>query len=165
VPEHPLDRRDGRAVKTAPTTVEVPIREAATQDAPQLAELTTQLGYPVKADAMRARLERLVGRSDDVVLVAVDGHDAPIGWIHVAMLALLEHSDYASINGLVVDEAHRSRGIGQALVAAAEAWARDRGAAQLTVRSRSTRQRAHRFYERLGYAQVKLSHVFAKPLV
>jgi GNAT superfamily N-acetyltransferase len=81
------------------------------------------------------------------------------------MLALLEHSDYASINGLVVDEGRRGAGIGRALVAAGEAWARQRGAKEITVRSRSTRERAHRFYERIGYEEIKRSHVFGKPLV
>jgi GNAT superfamily N-acetyltransferase len=147
-----------RAVKTT-------IRAAALRDSPELADLTTQLGYPVEADAMRRRLERLLGRSDDVVLVAVDGDDRAIGWIHVAMPALLEHGDYASINGLVVDERWRDGGIGRALVAAGEEWARQHGATEITVRSRSTRERAHRFYAQNGYDEIKLSHVFGKPLV
>ena len=158
----PLDRSYVHPMKSAG---QPRIREATAQDAPELAALTSQLGYPSDTDEILARLARLAASRDDVVIVAVDDHDRPIGWIHVAMLALLEHSDYASINGLVVDEGRRSRGIGQALVAAGEAWARERGAAEITVRSRSTRERAHRFYERLGYTQVKLSHVFAKPLV
>ena len=145
--------------------VNATIRAAAGNDAPELADLTTQLGYPVETDAMRARLERLQGRSDDLVLVAVDRDDRPIGWIHVAMLALLEHSDYASINGLVVDERRRGAGIGRALVAAGEEWARQRGATEITVRSRSSRERAHRFYEQLGFVEIKRSHVFSKPLV
>jgi GNAT superfamily N-acetyltransferase len=141
------------------------IRAAAVGDAPELAELTTQLGYPVEPAAMRARLEHVLARSHDVVLVAVDADDRPIGWIHVAVLALLEHSHHAAINGLVVDERHRSAGIGRALLAAGEAWARQRGAIEISVRSRSTRERAHRFYERLGYEEIKRSHVFGKPLV
>jgi GNAT superfamily N-acetyltransferase len=145
--------------------VNATIRVAAVTDAPELADLTTQLGYPVETDAMRARLERLLASSDDVVLVAVDPDDRPIGWIHVAMLALLEHGDYASINGLVVDEGERGVGIGHALLGAGEAWAREQGAIEITVRSRSTRTRAHRFYERNGYDEIKRSHVFGKPLV
>jgi hypothetical protein len=34
----------------------------------------------------------------------------------------------------------------------------------MVVRSRITRERAHGFYERHGYATVKTSHVFEKPL-
>jgi GNAT superfamily N-acetyltransferase len=145
--------------------VNATIRAAALHDSPELADLTTQLGYPVEADEMRARLERLLGRSDEVVLVAVDPHDRPVGWIHLAILGLLEHSDHAAINGLVVDERVRGTGIGRALVDAGEAWARQHGATEITVRSRSTRTRAHRFYERNGYDEIKRSHVFGKPLV
>jgi hypothetical protein len=34
----------------------------------------------------------------------------------------------------------------------------------MQVRSRMSRERAHRFYEREGYEQVKTSVVFRKPL-
>ena len=141
------------------------IRPATETDAGPMAELTTQLGYPVDAATLGERLADVRTRTDDGVLVAVDADDRPIGWVHVARLALLEASDLACINGLVVDDDHRSRGVGASLVEAAERWARARGAAAIMVRSRSTRERAHRFYERLGYVEVKRSHVFEKPLV
>jgi GNAT superfamily N-acetyltransferase len=134
-------------------------------DAAIVADLTTQLGYPSSADEIATRFAELRGRHDDEVLVATDSNDTPIGWVHVARVAALESSATAFIGGLVVDDAHRSGGIGAELLAAAEDWARRRGAATMIVRSRSTRERAHRFYERAGYAQIKLSHVFEKPLV
>ena len=141
------------------------IRPMVAADAGRAASLTTQLGYPVEADALAERLAVVRTRATDELLVAVDGDDRAIGWIHVSMLAVLERSDLACINGLVVDEEHRSEGIGVALVEAAEAWARAQGAATIMVRSRSTRERAHRFYERIGYVETKRSHVFEKPLV
>ena len=134
-------------------------------DAARVAVLTTQLGYPVETDEMARRLADVRTGRDDLVLVAVDAADSVIGWIHVARLALLEAGAVACINGLVVDEPARSVGIGRELVDAAETWARDRGATAIIVRSRSTRERAHRFYERLGYVEIKRSHVFEKPLV
>ena len=141
------------------------IRPMTDADADRAAELTTQLGYPVDAPTLRARLARVRASDADEIMVATDAGDAAIGWIHVARLALLEASDLACINGLVVDEEHRSDGIGTALVEAAEAWARDHGATAIMVRSRSARVRAHRFYERIGYVEVKRSHVFEKSLV
>ena len=141
------------------------IRPMVEADAERAAELTTQLGYPVDAQALRARLAELLTSDADAVLVATDADDTAIAWVHVARLFLLEASGLACIHGLVVDERHRSDGIGAALVAAAERWARDRGATAILVRSRSTRERAHRFYERIGYVEVKRSHVFEKPLV
>lgn len=141
------------------------IRPMVEADAHRVAGLTTQLGYPVDAVTLTARLAEVRTRVADEVLVAVDADDLAIGWIHVTRLALLEASDLACINGLVVDEHHRSGGIGSDLVEAAETWARDRGAKAIIVRSRSTRVRAHEFYEHLGYVEVKRSHVFEKPLV
>jgi GNAT superfamily N-acetyltransferase len=141
------------------------IRPATEADVGPMAELTAQLGYPVDAETLGERLADVRTRTADEVIVAVDEHDRPIAWVHVALLATLEASDLAAITGLVVDEGRRSGGIGGSLVDAAERWARDRGATAILVRSRSTRVRAHRFYERLGYVEVKRSHVFEKPLV
>jgi len=141
------------------------IRAATETDLGPMAELTTQLGYPVEPETLGTRLADVRSRTADEVLVAVDTNDRPLGWVHVSRLALLEAGDLAAINGLVVDEHHRSSGIGAALVEAAERWAREHGAAAIMVRSRSTRLRAHRFYERLGYLEIKRSHVFEKPLV
>jgi len=142
-----------------------PIRPMRAADAERVADLATQLGYPVAADELARRFADLGARADHEVLVATDDADRPIGWIHISRVATLAASDLASIDGLVVDDGLRSGGIGAALVDAAESWARERGARTVTVRSRSTRQRAHRFYERIGYVEIKLSHVFSKSLV
>ena len=141
------------------------IRPATAADLAPMAELTTQLGYPVDPETLGERLADMRARTADEVLVAVDEDNHPIAWVHVALLATLEASDLAAINGLVVEEGHRSSGLGASLVDAAEHWARDRGATTILVRSRSTRVRAHRFYQRLGYHEVKRSHVFEKRLV
>ena len=51
------------------------------------------------------------------------------------------------IEELFVEEAKRGAGTGQALVAAVVAWARQRGAVEVTVPTR----RAGAYYERLGF--------------
>ena len=76
----------------------------------------------------------------------------------------LASGEQAELVGLVVDEALRGRGIGAALVTAAEAWARERGLARLRVRSNVTREATHSFYRRLGYEEVKRQVVFRKSL-
>jgi GNAT superfamily N-acetyltransferase len=70
----------------------------------------------------------------------------------------------AEIAGLVVASEVRSRGIGRHLVARAERWALERGLTDMIVRSRSTREAAHRFCLREGYRQTKISAVFTKEL-
>jgi hypothetical protein len=47
---------------------------------------------------------------------------------------------------------------------AAERWARERGCAQVRVRSRVSREGAHQFYVRLGYAKEKTQYTFRAPL-
>lgn len=140
------------------------IRSATLKDVPALVELNGQLGYPTTEPDLRHRLEPILASVEDAVLVAVDGNE-PIGWVHVAVERGLEASDVAGLRGLVVHERHRSTRVGRELLRAAETWAREHECGVVTVRSRVTRERAHRFYEREGYVHVKTSHVFSKPLV
>jgi GNAT superfamily N-acetyltransferase len=143
----------------------VRIRPMTAADASLVADLTTQLGYPTSPVETAERLSALLARPDDhAALVAEEGSRA-VGWVHVAIYTSLESGRVATIGGLVVDEGHRSGGIGAELLAAAEEWARENGAAKMVVRSRVSRERAHRFYEREGYVLVKTSHVFEKRLV
>jgi GNAT superfamily N-acetyltransferase len=58
----------------------------------------------------------------------------------------------------------RSLGVGKRLCAEVEAWSREKGIAVVRVTSRITRERAHRFYLREGYEQIKTSAVFEKVL-
>ncbi|HET7686293.1 MAG TPA: GNAT family N-acetyltransferase [Candidatus Limnocylindria bacterium] len=143
---------------------EARIRPARPADAGAVAELSGQLGYPVDANEQARRLAPVLASERDAVLVAVDVADRPIGWIHVQERMLLEASGQALVAGLVVDAAHRSDGIGRALLAAGEAWARERGLATMRVLSRVERERAHRFYQREGYRIIKRSLNFEKPL-
>lgn len=134
-------------------------------DASTVAELTTQLGYAVEGPAQAVRIAGLLAApGEHAALVAADAEDRPLGWIHVARQRYLEGDDTAVIMGLVVGEGHRSGGIGAELLGAGEAWAARIGCTTMTVRSRVTRERAHRFYERHGYLLEKTSHTFRKPL-
>jgi GNAT superfamily N-acetyltransferase len=146
-------------------TTDIRIRPMRSTDAPHVADLATQLGYPSTTDDILHRLTELDGHPRATALVAVDDADEPIGWIQVERTPSLVVGDTALIGGLVVDEAHRSGRIGQALLAAGEEWARQQGATTMTVSSRIARERAHRFYEREGYERLKTSYIFTKPLV
>ena len=60
-------------------------------------------------------------------------------------------SGRADLEGLVVEDEYRANGIGEMLLDAAQAWASRRGCTALRLLSNVTRERAHRFYRRLGY--------------
>jgi GNAT superfamily N-acetyltransferase len=63
-----------------------------------------------------------------------------------------------------VDRSQRRLGVGLALMNRAEVWARDRGCSMVRLTSSSMRNAAHRFYEALGYTNIKTQFSFIKPL-
>jgi GNAT superfamily N-acetyltransferase len=130
-------------------------------DATAGADLCGQLGYPVDPVRFAARLAAVSDQEDAAVFVAeIAGRVT--GWIHVAITPMLELDRGGEILGLVVDADYRSAGVGAALLAEGERWARAAGCAAMRVRSRIARDRAHAFYERHGYARVKTQHAFEK---
>lgn len=139
------------------------IREIAALDAQAAASLSTELGYPVSPAAMEQRIRRLASSPDHVVFVGCVG-DSVVAWIDVGVVQHLQSEPAGEIGGFVVASGYRSTGIGRKLVRRAEEWARNRGLGRMVVRSQIKRDAAHRFYLREGYAQVKTSHMFAKPL-
>jgi GNAT superfamily N-acetyltransferase len=143
---------------------ELKIRRAKSADAPQLAVLTGQLGYPATAAQIRERLRRIQPASQNAVFVADSSRDGVVGWLHVSRDALLESEIRAEVNGLVVADGQRSLGAGARLLAAAEDWARKHRCKSMSVRSNVIRERAHKFYERNGYEHYKTQKSFRKPL-
>jgi len=132
-------------------------------DAGAVAKLATQLGYPSSEEQLVERIARVVGREDAAALVADDA-ESVVAWIHVELRLTLVTDQGAQVMALVVDERCRGRGIGAALMAEAERWARERGANTLRVGSRTSRTAARRFYERAGYRLTKTSNWFEKQL-
>lgn len=143
----------------------VSIRAATREDAVALAPLSGQLGYPATPADVTQRLERILADPVHAVYLVETPGRLVLGWIHVFVHVTVESDPSAEIGGLVVAEGHRSRGIGQELLAQAEQWARRQGCGRMIVRSNVIRARAHRFYERLGYASYKSQRVFAKELL
>ena len=132
------------------------IRAAVPADAPALAVLSGELGYPATAEQV---LERLASMGPTQhVLVFDDGEVR--GWIEVIEALRLESGRFAEITGLVVSPDVRGGGIGAALVEAAAEWARKRGLPKVRVRCNVTRERTHRFYLRQGFAEGKRQVVF-----
>jgi GNAT superfamily N-acetyltransferase len=140
------------------------VRAATAADAEAIARLCGELGYPTAATDVEVRRGAIEASPEHVLLVAeVDG--IVLGWLHASVVHSIEYERHAEIRGLVVDARARSRALGARLVAAAEHWALSRGIALMRVRSQILRERAHRFYERVGYNEIKQQKVFDKRLV
>ena len=140
------------------------IRRARTSDAPQVAELSGQLGYPTTAAEIVKRMRKLKPASQNAMFVAESPSAGVVGWTHVSVTHLIEVGTRAELNGLVVGEGQRSLGAGARLLEAAEDWARKQDCPSMSVRSNVIRDRAHKFYERLGYEHYKTQKAFRKAL-
>jgi GNAT superfamily N-acetyltransferase len=143
---------------------EAGLRRARLSDAARIAELSGQLGYPTTEKQMKMRLKGVMQNKEAACFVAQSRDDNLIGWIHVSSTPLLEVERRAEVNGLVVDEAARSRGAGALLLAAGEKWARGKRCRSMSVRSNVLRERAHGFYLRHGYEHYKTQKAFQKEL-
>jgi GNAT superfamily N-acetyltransferase len=86
------------------------------------------------------------------------------GWIGAYLFQSVETGSCVEINGIVVEQSIRSRGIGRALLPAAEEWGRSFGSNEISVRSNVKRDRAHQFYAKNGYRHVKTQKEFRKSL-
>jgi ribosomal protein S18 acetylase RimI-like enzyme len=107
----------------------------------QRADVTRPWNDPRKDVARKRRVQRelfLVAVENDVIVGTVmAGYDGHRGWV----------------NYLAVEPSERRRGIGRALMAAAEAGVRALGCPKLAVQVRADNPEALAFYERLGFAR------------
>jgi GNAT superfamily N-acetyltransferase len=140
------------------------VRPAQPCDCEAMADLAGQLGYECTGEEVRKRLRDMQDSNQYAVFVAELPERQIAGWIGASLFRSIETASCVEINGLVVDNGIRSRGIGKILLSAVEEWARSIGFDVISVHSNVTRDRAHRFYLNNGYAQVKTQKEFRKSL-
>jgi len=108
---------------------------------------------PPDWDVRRAAvaLRAAIASHDACVLIAEESGTTLVGFCTAYQdLHSVRFGYRAWVEDLAVDPRHRSRGVGKALLDAARAWARARGATHLELDSAEARTDAHRFYEREG---------------
>ena len=137
------------------------IRSAGAIDAPRIAALAEQLGYPIPLPTIHERLVRM-DASAHAVGVAVRVRDGVLGWVETQIEEPLTSARRCRVSGLIVDLRERQQGIGRSLLVWAEAWARVHGCGEMYLTSNVHREEAHAFYTHLGWEHRKTSHVYAK---
>jgi len=140
------------------------VRRASVNDSATIAALSAQLGYPSAVDRVRERLLIVGVGQCDAVYVAESAQGVVIGWVHVAERQLVMTDRDACIEGRVVDEAWRRKGVGQMLLQTAEQWAVQQGHRAIRVRSNVVRAAAHEFYQNHGCHEVKRQVVYRRDL-
>ena len=113
---------------------------------------------PTTADELAA----IVGSDACTLFVARDGDGRILGSLTLAAFRI-PTGVRAWIEDVVVDDAARGRGAGEALVAAAVARAGALGAKTVDLTSRPNREAANRLYVRAGFAQ-RTTNVYRRTL-
>lgn len=113
-------------------------------------------------------MQQWLQRSDTVVMVAEreDGSGLS-GFAEVGTRPYAdgcESSPVAFLEGWYVDPECRGRGIGAALVRAAEAWARDRGLTEFASDALLANVNSHHAHEAVGFVEVERAVRYRKPL-
>jgi GNAT superfamily N-acetyltransferase len=134
------------------------VRKAQEEDIPRILELYRQLSHN-PGDYQQAsvsdccnvlrRMQEYPGYS---LLVAEDDGDV-VGTTMMAILPGFAHltSPFAVIEYVVIDEKRRGRGIGKLLMEHCRKLAKEAGCYKIMLTSDKRRERAHKFYESLGY--------------
>jgi ribosomal protein S18 acetylase RimI-like enzyme len=90
--------------------------------------------------------------ADQTVLVAEGAEKEPLGFVHLHGATDFHTGErHGHVSDIVVAPAAEGRGVGAALMAAAEDWARSRGFRLLSLHVFDANTRARALYERLGY--------------
>jgi GNAT superfamily N-acetyltransferase len=126
-------------------------------------ELVCQLGYDVQPSDMAERIDLVLTNDTHYAAVADDGYTI-LGLVHAYKRPALEKGFAVVVQSLVVDRRARKSGIGKLLMAAAETWARSKGAKHVILHTRIDRNDAHAFYERIGYTNSATSHLMTKSI-
>jgi ribosomal protein S18 acetylase RimI-like enzyme len=138
------------------------LRDAVLADFPAVWRLLGQLGYAPDEAEFRRRFDSVLAADGHRLIVAGE-EGAVAGVLHVFERAALDKGCEAVVQALVVDDTMRSRGVGEALMREAEAWAAGRGLAATSLYTRIDRDRARAFYERIGFRLKATSHLLGRP--
>jgi ribosomal protein S18 acetylase RimI-like enzyme len=146
------------------------IRAATLADLPAVLALVPRLaatGSPPGRDAEQIEASDIESvtralrqpAADEVLLVAEDGGGLR-GLIHVkTVVDYFSQQPIAHVSDVVVAASAEGRGIGKALMHAAEDWARGRGYTMVQLHVLVDNARARSMYERLGYSAEWLKYI------
>jgi aminoglycoside 6'-N-acetyltransferase I len=146
----------------------VAIRPRAPADDPEWLRMRLALWPEGDADDHRRGMAEWLTVDAAVILVAVrEGGSGLCGFAEVGTRPYAEGcetSPVAYLEGWYVDADVRRRGIGAALVRAAEAWARSRGLTEFASDALLDNETSHRAHRALGFGEVERVVCYRKAL-
>jgi aminoglycoside 6'-N-acetyltransferase I len=147
---------------------QVLVRRATEGDLEFLAELRLALWPGEPLAVRRSEAEANLAHGDRMAtLVALDG-DRHVGFAEVSLRQDYVNgcvtSPVAFLEGIYVRPEHRGRGVGRALVIAAEQWARVQNCLELGSDALLDNQLSHRFHRCAGFEETERVIYFRKRL-
>lgn len=138
------------------------IRPAVPDDLPAVLGLYRELDADDTTDLAEARaiFERMACYPDYTLHIA-EADGAVLGTFTLLLMENIAHSGARSgiIEAVAVADAEQGRGIGRAMMRAALDLARTKGCYKASLSTRMSRERAHAFYESLGFERHGFSYV------
>ena len=137
---------------------QTPVRPCILEDMPAVADLITQLAKnsgidkEFQAEQFARMFKKMQSQPEMYAnyVYIIDGK--VVGFISVVFYQTFFHRvGTAQVNELIIDEQFRGKGIGQALMKAAELEARRRGMDELEVGTESDNLAAQKFYRKYGF--------------
>ena len=149
-----------RPAPAAPPPPKLIIREAKPGDADAIAALIEELGFEASVADVANRLRALAKGGEPVLVAERRGMIGCVTW-HVTPV-IHRPTPVGRVTMLVVTGKARREGVGEALVAEAEARTAARGCGLIEVTSNIELGGAHEFYRRIGFERT--SYRFVKRL-
>jgi GNAT superfamily N-acetyltransferase len=150
------------------------IREAIIQDAESLARLSSALGYRVSPAVIQHRIRKMTQTPGHAVYIACltppaeqaknPGTADPeiVGWVEIKLAHSLTRESQAEIDGFFVASESQSFEIRKELLAQAEKWAKEQGAARVVLSIPAERCAEPVLEAPEGYARIETLAVFKK---
>lgn len=144
------------------------IQQRLPSNDPEWLRMRRALWPNLSTSAHRQEMAAWLARSDAVVLVAVrSGGTKLAGFVEAGGRSLADGcktSPVAYLEGWYVDEDVRRRGVGTALVRAAEAWAREQGFHEFASDAELENLESQKAHIALGFQEVERSVLYLKRL-
>jgi aminoglycoside 6'-N-acetyltransferase I len=146
------------------TSPQLIVRTIAEQDLSEWFRLRRKLWDATSDDDHQAEMLDILDHSDTQLVVVADAGDNKLaGFLEASIRPFVEDCESDNVGyleGWFVDAEYRRTGLGRALVAAAEAWARGKGATEMASDAEIGNEESLKAHLRLGYEETsRLVHL------
>ena len=142
------------------------IKRACKSDVPDLARLSLMLWPDHDFDEMAAEFEEFLYHEDAALFLAVE--EKPVGFAQCQLrrdfVEGTQSSPVGYLEGIFVEESYRSRGCARALLAACEAWAKEKGCSEFASDCELGNDTSLSFHLSVGFEEVNRIICFTKKL-